>query len=241
MFAGTTSIGGRDWVTVTVNVFVVVLPRLSVALQFTVVVPIANVAPDPGVHVTAIGPSSGSVADAVYVTTAPPGIVAGTAMSAGTVTVGAAPGSTVTVNDVLPETPSCAVAVQLTVVGPIGKVEPDAGVQVTGSVTPPPTGSVAVGNVYVTTAPLALVAFAVRLVVAEKVGGDGGTYAATVIVNVFVLVKPESVAVHVTVVVPTGYWMPDGGAVTVEPPDPTGAVHVTGGVVPSESVAVAAG
>jgi hypothetical protein len=147
MFAGTTITGGRDWVTVTVNVFVPVLPRLSVALHVTVVVPIANVDPEAGVHVTAIAPSSGSVAEAANVTCAPPGIVAATAMFAGTVTVGAAPGSTVTVNDVLPETPSWAVAVQLTVVAPIGKVEPDAGVHATGSVTPPPTGSVATGDV----------------------------------------------------------------------------------------------
>lgn len=78
-------------------------------------------------------------------TRAPPGIVAATDMSAGTVTTGDEPGETVTVNDAEPVTPAPVVALHVTGVAPIPNVEPEAGAQVTGSV--PPAGSVAVGTV----------------------------------------------------------------------------------------------
>ena len=48
--------------TVTLNDAVAVLPCASLALQFTVVVPIGNVEPDAGVQLTGVGPSTASVA-----------------------------------------------------------------------------------------------------------------------------------------------------------------------------------
>jgi len=63
---------------------------------------------------------------------------------------------TVTVNAVAAWFPCASVALQVTVVMPVGKFAPEAGEQVTGSV--PSTKSVAVGLVYVTSAPVVLVA-----------------------------------------------------------------------------------
>jgi len=64
---------------------------------------------------------------------------------------------TVTVNVVgIALFPCASVALQVTVVVPGGKIEPEGGEQVTGSV--PSTKSVAVGLAYVTTAPVVLVA-----------------------------------------------------------------------------------
>jgi len=79
--------------TVTVNDADASMPRLLVAVQVTVVVVIANVEPEAGVHTGSSGPSVGSVAVATNVTAAPPGLVASTVMSPGTVTVGANVGS----------------------------------------------------------------------------------------------------------------------------------------------------
>src|SRR5262249_14957280 len=63
MFAGTVSTGAAPLlVIVTVNVAVRVLPRVSEAVQVTVVVPVGNVEPDAGVHVTVRGPSTRSLA-----------------------------------------------------------------------------------------------------------------------------------------------------------------------------------
>jgi hypothetical protein len=61
------------------------LPAASVAEQLTVVAPVGNVAPDAGVHATAIGPSTRSVAvGSVYVTAAPALDVAAAVIAAGT-------------------------------------------------------------------------------------------------------------------------------------------------------------
>ena len=64
------------------------LPAASVAEQLTVVVVIANVEPEAGVHVTGTGPSTLSVAVTVKVTTAPDGLVASAVMLEGTVITG---------------------------------------------------------------------------------------------------------------------------------------------------------
>ena len=125
------------------------LSLLSVAEQVTVVVPIGKVLPDAGVQTGVIEPSTVSVAVAVNVTTAPAELVASVVISAGTVTTGAVVSTTVTVKVADPVLPALSVAEQVTVVGPSGKVLPDAGVQ-TG-VIEPSTVSVAVA-VNVTTA-----------------------------------------------------------------------------------------
>ena len=59
--------GGCVSLTVTMNEHLLVLPAASVAMQFTVVTPFANVEPDGGVHTTAT-PGQLSVAATVKVT-----------------------------------------------------------------------------------------------------------------------------------------------------------------------------
>jgi hypothetical protein len=148
MFAGVPWITGATSVTVTVNDFVEVRWFESVAVHVTVVVPTGNVEPDPGTQNTGSLPSVASVAvGLVNVTTAPAAEVAGVVIFDGTplITGGLAALVTVTVNDVELLFPFASVAVQVTVVVPIGNVEPDGGTQLTGSV--PSTTSVAVGFV----------------------------------------------------------------------------------------------
>src|SRR5207249_8997336 len=84
-----------------------------------------------GVQVTGRGPSTRSVAVAVKLKVAPVAAVASTVAFAGTVTTGPVVSATVTVNDAAPLLLFASVAVQLTVVGPSGNVDPLAGVQVT--------------------------------------------------------------------------------------------------------------
>src|SRR2546421_12198564 len=103
-----------------------------------------------------------------------------TVMFAGTPLIaGGVVSLTVTLNDAVALLPAPSVAVQMTVVVPNGKVEPGGGEQLTGSV--PSTLSVAVGLVYVTTAPADDVPFA------EKFAGTGpiagAAVSATVTVN----------------------------------------------------------
>jgi hypothetical protein len=69
----------------------------------------------------------------VNVTTAPVEAVACTVIFAGTVTTGASVSTTVTVKLALDLLPDASVAVHVTVVVPNGNVEPEAGLQVTGS------------------------------------------------------------------------------------------------------------
>jgi len=75
--------------TFTVKLPVAVLPAASVAEQLTVVVVIPNVEPEAGVHVTGTGPSTLSVAVALYVTAAPNGPVASAVIGEGSVSTGA--------------------------------------------------------------------------------------------------------------------------------------------------------
>lgn len=113
--------------TVTVNEQVAVLPEASVAVQVTVVVPTGKVEPEGGTH-TVVTP--GQLSEAVgggKVTTAllPPmtGVTAVTLL--GQVIVGGCVSATVTVNEQLSPVP-----MQVTVVVPTGKNEPEGGEQV---------------------------------------------------------------------------------------------------------------
>ena len=110
---------------------------------------------------------------------------------------------TVTVNEALPVLlPS--LAEQLTVVTPSGNVAPDAGKHV--GVNAPAIKSVADAE-NVTTAPAALVASATMFAGTVTVGA---VVSATTTLNVPVARFPdESVAVHVTGVVPIGNVLPD--------------------------------
>ena len=125
-------------VTVTGSVALPVLPAASVEEHETVVVPTANFVPDAGEHVIAGEASTLSLTVAVYVTATPAGSVVVTLEGPLTLTVGAVMSLTVTANvptvDIFPS-----VALQLTVVEPRANVEPDTGVQLTG--TGPTTAS----------------------------------------------------------------------------------------------------
>jgi hypothetical protein len=133
-FAGTVITGAVVSRTVTVNVLLPVLARVSVALQVTVVVPAGNVDPLAGVQLTATLPSTRSVADAVNVKAAPVGPVASIVAFAGTVTTGAVRSATVTVKLFVCVFAWLSVAVQVTVVAPSGNVAPLAGTQLTTTV-----------------------------------------------------------------------------------------------------------
>ena len=102
------------------------------------------------------------------------------------------------------------VALQVTVVVPIGNVEPEGGVQVT--VAP----LVAVGVGYVTTPPVEVVAVTVILI--GQVIAGGWVAGVSVTINWHESDPAELVAVQVTVVVPIGNVAPEGGTqVTVAP------------------------
>ena len=130
--------------TVTVKLPVAVFPDKSVAEQLTVLVPIANIDPEVGVHDTLRAPLTKSVALAVNVTVAPDALVASTTLLAGNESDGAVVSRTVTVNVALPAFPEESVAVHVTVVVPSGNVEPEAGVHT--AVNEPSTLSVAVAE-----------------------------------------------------------------------------------------------
>jgi hypothetical protein len=118
------------------------LPRVSVAVQVTLVVPSANVAPLAGAQLAATMPSTASAAVALYVNNAPPGAVASTVALAGTVTTGAIVSTTVTVNEAEVVLPRVSAAVHDTVVVASGNVDPLAGVQIAAML--PSTTSIAV-------------------------------------------------------------------------------------------------
>ena len=137
-------------------------------------------------------------------------------------------GCTVIVNVHVPVFAEASVAVHVTVVTPTGNAEPDAGTQLTVA---PGQLSEAVGVVYVTVADpedggaSTTVMFAGHVTV-------GASLSVIVTVNVHVAVfAAASVAVHVTVVMPTGNVEPDAGThATVTPgqlSEPVGVVYVT--------------
>ena len=70
------TVGAVESLTVTLNDFVAVLPLVSEAEQLTVVVPVGNVEPEAGLHVTGREPSTKSVAVTANDTTAPEELVA---------------------------------------------------------------------------------------------------------------------------------------------------------------------
>lgn len=123
----------------TLKVHVAGLPLTSVAVQLTVVVPIGKQESDGGKHVITICAGSVqlsvAVGEKVTATHLLPFVV--TLMSAGQTIVGGSASSTVTRNEQL----GPADVVQVTVVVPTGKKEPEEGLQVTA-----PHSGVAVGS-----------------------------------------------------------------------------------------------
>jgi len=121
--------GGCVSTTVTVKLQVAVLPDASVAVAITVVVPFGKFVPDGGPETT-LTPGQLSNAVTLKFTTAEHcPAVAGAVIFAGHIIAGFCVSLTVTVNEQLAELPLASVTVQLTVVVPFWKVEPDDGVQ----------------------------------------------------------------------------------------------------------------
>ena len=127
-------------------------------------------------------------------------------MFAGQVIEGGCVSSTVTVNEQFAVWLEVSVAVQVTVVVPFAKVEPEAG---THAVTTPGQLSVAVA-VNVTTAVHTPGAAGVEMFAGQVMTGFSLSLIVTVKVHVLVLLE-ASVAVQVTVVTPFGNEVPDAG------------------------------
>lgn len=108
----------------------IVFPAASVAVQITLVVPAGKNVPDDGVQETVTPGVLLLTVGGGKLTIAPflPGSL-NTWISAGQMMVGGAPSMTVTLNEQVLVFPAASVAVQVTVVVPTGKNEPDAGVQ----------------------------------------------------------------------------------------------------------------
>ena len=155
------------------------------------------------------------------VTTAPLADVACAVMFAGTVTVGTFVSTTVTAKLVL-DVPAGSLALHLTVVVPIANVEPEEGVQLTG--TELAHGSVAEME-YVATAPDAVSVPTVTTGALNPGGVSTQVGGGTVTANVVLDGPAGSLALHLTVVVPTG---------NVEPED---GVQLTGTILAHGSVA----
>jgi len=88
MLAGNVNTGGIVSTTVTVKLPFAVLLWESVDEQFTVVVPKGNNEPEAGEQVTATGPSTASLAEAVKLTGAPEAPTASTIILEGSVNTG---------------------------------------------------------------------------------------------------------------------------------------------------------
>jgi hypothetical protein len=141
---------------------------VSLAKQVTVVVPMGKVEPDGGLQVTGREPSTRSLAEAANVTTLPVGPVASAVMFAGSVSTAGVVSCTLLEKLALPVLPRLSVDEQVTVVVPMGKVEPDGGLQVTGR--EPSTKSLAEAA-NVTTLPVGPVASAVMFAGSVSTGG----------------------------------------------------------------------
>ena len=106
-----------------------ILPLASLAVDVTAVVPTGKPDPEAGVEVTVAEGSQLSLAVTENVTGTSRAILQGTVMFAGQVIVGFALSLTVTVKLQIAVLPDASFAVQVTVVVPFGKVEPDGGLQ----------------------------------------------------------------------------------------------------------------
>jgi hypothetical protein len=196
--------------TVTLKLALPVLPCESVAVQVTFVVPTGKLLPEDGLHVGVSGPSTLSFALAEKVTLVPDGFGVLTLKLPGTLTTGGVWSTrfTVTLKLALPVFPCESVAVQVTFVVPTGKLLPEDGLQ--EGVSGPSTLSFALAE-NVTVVPPA------DSVSTEKSPGTDTTggvvsFSVTVTVKEAEPVFPcESVALQVTVVVPTGKVLPEDG------------------------------
>ena len=134
--------GGCVSSTVTVKLQPAVLPEVSVAVQFTVVGPSAKTEPEGGVQAT-VAPGQLSDTAGAKATLVLQVMVTLVTMFAGQTMLGGWLSLTVTVKVHVAILPEASVALQVTVVVPFAKAEPEAGVQATTGV--PGQSSVAVG------------------------------------------------------------------------------------------------
>jgi hypothetical protein len=205
--AGTVTTGGvvSTRLTVIVKPPDAVFECESVAEHETVVSPTGNRLPDDGLQLGVIGPSTSSLAEAVYETVFPDALSVVTAKSDGKVRTGGVVSTTaarvtVTVNDACPVFEWASVAEQVTVVAPIGKVLPESWSHVGVSV--PSTVSVAVADGYETAVPAG---FEVSTATSAGTVTVGEVVSPTVTVKVLEYGSPASVVVEqVTVVSSTG-------------------------------------
>jgi hypothetical protein len=127
---------------VTVNVQALVLPLVSVAVQVTVVTPLANVEPLAGTQATKT-PGQLSVAEGslqvTFVFEHVPESVLPVMFDGHEPITGFSVSFTVTVKEQVEKKPTLFVAPQFTVVVPLGKVEPLAGLQTTAGLQLPLT------------------------------------------------------------------------------------------------------
>jgi hypothetical protein len=216
-----------------VKLQLVLVPQLSLAVLYTVVMPIGKVLPLGGMAVTRGGGLQPPLAVTLKYTMAPLELVAITVrFDEQFRLIGGR--TTVTVKLQLVLVPQPSLAVLYTVVMPIGKVLPLGGTAVTkgGGLQPPL--AVTLKN---TVAPLELVAVTVRF--DEQFRLIGGRTTVTVKLQ-FVVLPQLSLAVLYTVVVPIGNVLPLGGrAVTkgggLQPPL---AITLKNTMVPLELVAL---
>ncbi len=112
------------------------LPAASSTLQVTRVSAMAKVLPEAGTQRGTRLPSTRSLAEALKLTGAPEGPVAGVVMSAGTVTSGPVVSTTMTWKLAEPVLSAASVALQVTRVSPSGKVSPETSGRQVGVRTP---------------------------------------------------------------------------------------------------------
>jgi hypothetical protein len=213
MSAGQLATGFSQSLTVTVNEQFTVRPAASVPTTLTVVVPTGKVEPEAGVATT-VEPGQLSCTDGWKVTTAPQAPVSlHWVIAVGQVTTGSSQSLTVTVNVLLEVLPAASVAVVVTVVVPIGKLEPEAGTEDTLT---PAQLSLPVA-VKVTIAPHAPASL--QTVIGLGTETVGFSQSVTVTLNEQLDVLPAaSVAVALTTVVPTGKSEPEAGVATTVTP-----------------------
>jgi len=110
-------------------VHVEVLPEVSLAVHVTVVIPIGNIDPDAGTHDAVTPAQLSENVGAGYITNTPPapGFPAEVVTLAGHTIAGGWRSTTVTVNVHCDLFPDASVAVAVTVVVPLGNVDPDGG------------------------------------------------------------------------------------------------------------------
>src|SRR5439155_1558827 len=188
-------------------------PLASVAVQVTVLVPLAKLVPDAGTH--RIGPP-GHLSVNAFPTRRSSDLCPGAVLTVrlpGQLGTGRSVSVTVTVKVQLELLPLASVAVQVTVLVPLAKLDPEAGTHRTE-----PPGQLSVNE----KAKLALVAHCPGAVLTVRLPGQLGTgrsVSVTVTVKVQLELLPlASVAVQVTVLVPLAKLDPEAGRHRIEPP-----------------------